>query len=247
MEFLDASHNALEVLCEDLKEMIALTHLNVAYNRLSLLPLGLGNCRMLRLLDASRNRLNTLPESFRDLVSLEYCNLEHNLIRVSDEPSLSLNQQIQNGKKVVSVLSLQVEKDQRVSLLDGLIALKVLNLGFNRMQTLGLGSMAGRVGGGGLFSMTSLDLSNNNLLSLPGEIGLLQQMLSLTLKGNDLTYLPPEIGSLSSLTTLNLSCNKLKLLPDMIGQVRSIQELDLSDNSDLACLPRTVIGLVQVH
>jgi len=52
-----------------------------------------------------------------------------------------------------------------------------------------------------------LDLSGNELTTLPPEIGLLTSLTTLYLSENELTMLPPEIGQLTGLTTLYLSNN----------------------------------------
>eukprot|EP01036_Dinobryon_divergens_P032985 gene32984-42679_t len=247
LEHLDVSRNHLETLSEELRKLIDLTYLDASFNRLPLIPRDIGDCTRLRYLDVSRNQLTTLPESFRNLTSLESCNLEHNLIKIEDaKPNISLVSKL-DSKSGASQVNTALQKDTTINLWDGLILLKSLKLAYNRMHTLGLGSMAGRVGSGGFFSLTALDMSNNQVTHLPAEVGLLQQLIHMNLRGNSLNLLPPEVGSFSALCTLDLSCNKLKDLPEMIGQVTSLKELDLSDNPDLSRLPRSFIGLVKLR
>ena len=56
---------------------------------------------------------------------------------------------------------------------------------------------------------TKLDLEDNNLKSLPPEIGQLTKLTKLYLGENELTSLPPEFGQLTNLTTLYLRGNKI--------------------------------------
>ena len=75
-----------------------------------------------------------------------------------------------------------------------------------------------------------LNLSNNNLTSLPKEIGNLKQLLQLFLYDNKLTSLPKEIGDLNQLEVLNVRNNQLTSVPKEIGDLKQLKELDLGDN-----------------
>ena len=84
--------------------------------------------------------------------------------------------------------------------------------------------------------MTHLDLSGNQLTSLPAEIGNLTILLVLDLSHNNLSSLPAIIGSLPNLTYLYLSHNQLSSLPVEIGSLTSLLDLNLSHNN-LSSLP----------
>ena len=83
-----------------------------------------------------------------------------------------------------------------------------------------------------------LDLRNNELTSLPAEIGQLHSLEVLYLEFNELTSLPAEIGQLHSLRRLFLRDNQLTNLPEEIGQLHSLSWLDLTGNpiQDLSAL-----------
>jgi len=81
-----------------------------------------------------------------------------------------------------------------------------------------------------------VNLRNNQLTSLPPEIGRLKSVIALDLDGNQLTSVPPEIGQLKGLTKLNLAFNRLTSLPPEIGRLKGLTALDLSRNR-LASLP----------
>ena len=66
-----------------------------------------------------------------------------------------------------------------------------------------------------------LDLRDNELTSLPAEIGQLTSLVGLWLGDNQLTSLPAEIGQLTSLEMLYLQNNKQTSVPAEIGQLRA--------------------------
>ena len=64
-----------------------------------------------------------------------------------------------------------------------------------------------------------LNLSNNELTSLPSSIGDLSKLCKLFLSNNGLTSLPSSIGNLSKLQILYVSDNELTFLPESISQL----------------------------
>lgn len=77
---------------------------------------------------------------------------------------------------------------------------------------------------------TVLDLSCNNILSLPPEFCNLTHLVKLDLNKNQLTSLPDNLGNLVNLQHLDLFGNKLTVLPVSFSQLRSLKWLDLKDN-----------------
>ena len=66
-----------------------------------------------------------------------------------------------------------------------------------------------------------VDLEDNQLTSLPAEIGQLASLRELNLRGNQLTSVPAEIGQLTSLTRLDLSANPLTSVSAAIRKLRA--------------------------
>ncbi|MBN1247821.1 MAG: GTP-binding protein [Anaerolineae bacterium] len=93
--------------------------------------------------------------------------------------------------------------------------------------------------------VSQLDLSYNELTTLPREIGRLEQLVSLDLCGNDLVALPPEIGQLRFLTQLDLRHNQLAALPPELGLLTGLSSLDLRDNR-LTKLPGSMEMMVNL-
>ena len=75
-----------------------------------------------------------------------------------------------------------------------------------------------------------LDLSGNQLCSIPSSVGKLSDLRVLDLSKNSLTSVPPELGSLTRLTKLSLSDNYLDALPETFGKLSSLTALYLSEN-----------------
>lgn len=94
-------------------------------------------------------------------------------------------------------------------------------------------------------SLESLNVSRNNLSSLPKTIGNLRVLKWLTLHRNLLSSVPDSICWLSSLVTLDLSRNKLSSVPEDIGNLSSLRKLDLSANK-ISSLPDSICRLYSI-
>ena len=87
-----------------------------------------------------------------------------------------------------------------------------------------------------------LDLSNNNLVNLSENIGLLANLTALILSGNALVKLPNDIGSLRKLVTLDVSRNCLECLPKTINNLKELNAVNLSGN-DFKTIPEFLLRL----
>ncbi|XP_072792594.1 E3 ubiquitin-protein ligase LRSAM1 isoform X2 [Taeniopygia guttata] len=88
-----------------------------------------------------------------------------------------------------------------------------------------------------LITVKVLDLHDNQLASLPADIGQLTALQVLNLEKNLLKSLPQSIGDLGQLQVLNVKGNKLRELPGSVSGLRSLRALDVSGN-ELQELPR---------
>ena len=79
---------------------------------------------------------------------------------------------------------------------------------------------------------TKLNLSGNQLTSLPPEIEKLTNLTGLNLANNKLTSVPLEITKLTSLTSLDLGYNKLTSLPPEIAKLTKLRALNSRKSID---------------
>ncbi|OAY85758.1 plant intracellular Ras-group-related LRR protein 1 [Ananas comosus] len=88
--------------------------------------------------------------------------------------------------------------------------------------------------------ITKVDLSNNNLESIPESLtARLLNVVMLDVHSNQLKSLPNSIGCLSKLKVLNVSGNLLETLPKTIEDCRALEELNANFNK-LIKLPDTM-------
>ncbi len=90
---------------------------------------------------------------------------------------------------------------------------------------------------GQLTNLQRLVLWSSQLTTLPPDIGQLANLRELDLWGNQLTVLPPEIGQLANLRKLDISQNRFSALPSGFGQLINLQKLDMRGNRFSALPP----------
>ncbi|GFR53260.1 hypothetical protein Agub_g16042, partial [Astrephomene gubernaculifera] len=83
---------------------------------------------------------------------------------------------------------------------------------------------------GGLSRLQRLQLGNNDLVTLPPDVGLLTALTHLDMRRNRLSQLPASLSSLSRLACLRLSHNQLRLPPGPLPYLTALTRLDLSYN-----------------
>jgi hypothetical protein len=87
--------------------------------------------------------------------------------------------------------------------------------------------------------LTYLDLSGNQITSIPAEIGTFLSLEELRMSSNMLQELPVQIGELINLRVLSISENQIAEFPAELGTLNSLQNLDAYGNP-FQCLPRSV-------
>src|SRR5271156_3318991 len=119
------------------------------------------------------------------------------------------------------------------------IIIRILNVSYNQLQTIPKEL-------GQLASLQELYLSNNQIQTIPKELGQLASLQKLYLSNNQLQTIPKELGQLVSLQELYLSNNQLQTIPKELGQLASLQELDL-DNNQLQTIPKELGQLASLR
>ena len=87
-----------------------------------------------------------------------------------------------------------------------------------------------------------LNIGDNPLDALPGEIAILESLEELRVENNALAALPDAIGRLENLAELALRNNRLTTLPDSMRNLGRLTHLDLRGNA-LATLPEVIAAL----
>ena len=91
--------------------------------------------------------------------------------------------------------------------------------------------------------LVSLDISFNNISSLPNQIGDLRHLADFNCSCNQIEALPTSVGNLRRLKVLKANGNALTFLPKEIGNCINLQTLHLSENQ-LEFLPDTLVGCI---
>ncbi|KAJ7979383.1 Plant intracellular ras-group-related LRR protein [Quillaja saponaria] len=98
-----------------------------------------------------------------------------------------------------------------------------------------------------LLNMVVLDVHSNQLKSLPNSIGCLSKLKVLNISGNSIEFIPKTIENCRSLEELNANFNKLSKLPDTIGfELINLKKLSVNSNK-LVFLPRTTSHLTSLR
>lgn len=108
--------------------------------------------------------------------------------------------------------------------LSSLSSLLILDLARNQLQSLP-GAIFTH-----LFSLQSLDISDNELIALPEEIGGARDLQLLDARSNRLTAIPVRLTNLHELRVLQLAYNRFVRFGDNCDGLRSLEELNLASN-----------------
>lgn len=94
----------------------------------------------------------------------------------------------------------------------------------------------------GMKGLISLDMSSNQLTSLPDDFSDLKYLKELDLSRNKIQGLPDDFGKLKHLHILNLKQNQLQTMPRSIANLSNLEILDLSFNQ-IKSIPLEIAGL----
>ncbi|MDE5086708.1 MAG: leucine-rich repeat domain-containing protein, partial [Trichodesmium sp. St16_bin2-tuft] len=213
-----------------ISELSNLTELGLNSNQLTSLPESISKLSNLTVLNLSYNQLTSLPESISELSNLTELYLDNNPLEIP--PIEIVLQGIEEIGKYFKKAQerIQEAKDKKLKELD-------LSSSYINKDNIKLADFFSALWD--LEQLEILNLSSNQLTSLPESISKLSNLTVLNLSYNQLTSLPESIGELSNLTDLDLSCNQLKSLPESISELSNLTELGLSSNQ-LISLPESI-------
>jgi Leucine-rich repeat (LRR) protein len=160
----------------------------------------------LKTLDLSKNALITLSPKISLLVNLKSLNLDQNKLPAGSLVSIA---------KLSKLQSLSVGGNQ----LGRHIAAEILDASDPFPSTLPSG-------------LKQLKVDNNFLSSVPRPIlsATMTKLEKLDLSSNNLATIPTEISNLVALTELNLDDNVIVSLPEDVGKLRALKVLSLKGN-----------------
>jgi hypothetical protein len=104
--------------------------------------------------------------------------------------------------------------------------LSMISFKSNRLKEIPTGALAGSLAP----NLRWLILTDNQLTSLPPEIGNLTRLQKLMLAGNALTSLPSEMAHCHNLELIRLSANRLSILPDWLLSLPRLSWLAYAGN-----------------
>jgi len=97
-----------------------------------------------------------------------------------------------------------------------------------------------------LLNLEILDLSFNQIETIPAEIGSLTSLVYLSIESNKITTLPSEMFNLLNLQELSLKYNKITSIPSEIGNLESLNVL-LLDHNQITTIPVEIGKIPKVN
>lgn len=188
------------------------------------IPVTVFELTNVRTLDLSNNKLKEIPSKITTFTKLKSLRCDGNLLRsgslspaIGKMPSLQIFSAGDNklgvpldhgtSKKQKGNKKSTKNGDKTISIFPDLPpTLKQLKLDSNQFESIPM-----QICDPTLLKLEKLDLSRNNLASIPPEIANLSSLIELNLDGNCIVSLPEEVGTLGSLKALSLQSNQIQV------------------------------------
>ncbi|KAF7998312.1 hypothetical protein HCN44_009710 [Aphidius gifuensis] len=191
INYLNISQTCLDNIPDEIKQLENLTTLVLHSNKLTTIPGCIKSLSKLKVIDCSRNQLVTLPEELSSLSQLTIINFSSNNIT-------HLPCQIKNTK------------------------LASLDLSNNKLEVFP------DVCYSELVLLAEIKVNANSIKEIPSSISLLSSLKLLDVADNNISTVPGELADCLKLKELNLKGNKLndRRLYKLVDQCRTKQVLD---------------------
>ena len=235
LQYLNLSSNKTEKVPEELGGLEKLQTLILAENPIKEYPSALDSMKSLKKLDLSNTDIKDLPDSVSNLNLLEELTLPTGIIdfpksfvEFKNLKSLVASNFPDNFKELKKLETLTIKGGKMEALPDSigeLSALKMLRI----EDCLALMKLPETIGN--LKSLATLEITGNkSLKTLPQGIFNLNNLQTLNLYNNNLKTLPDEMGGVPLLEILILSNNALIHLPYSIYKLNNMIEFSVENN-----------------
>ena len=215
------SYNNLTTLPFSLFSLPSLRTLSIIENKLSSLSEKIGNLSNLVCLRLGGNKLTSLPDEIGNLSQLE-------TLYVSNNKLTQLPTTIGNLSHLTFLCCQDNKLTHFPDEIVNLVKLKTVYTAYNKLTHFPPVYKSNY--------LNLVDCSNNQISSLPADIGQCKHLEGIFCSHNMLSHIPKEIGTLVRLKELNFSNNCLTALPSELGQLVGLKYLTISNNR-LTTLP----------
>ncbi|XP_033226281.1 leucine-rich repeat-containing protein 40-like isoform X2 [Belonocnema kinseyi] len=198
---LDLKNNILRELDPSIGDLIMLESLNLSCNNLTSLPIGMGYLVRLITLDLSHNVLKELPPDITSMRALKKLDASFNHLETLPplgelRKAEALILHTNNLKTFPDISGCTALREIHLannsiteidtSCLEGMSQLKVLTLGSNKLETIPEEIIQ-------LLNLEHLDLSHNNISSIPSCVGIMPNLHNFVIDGNKLDNVRRDI------------------------------------------------------
>lgn len=217
LEKLDISHNELTQLPEEVSDLERLSTLLMQHNALVSLPRSFGRLANLTNLDVSNNQLEMIPDDWSQINSLQKLNLSSNqllnlpasicrnhLLGYLDLSSNKLSCLPDDWTNLSSLKELYL-RNNRLDALPNLQhcgKLKELYCARNSFVMMNLSVLPD--------SLMIVEFRDNKIKEVDENIVRLQNLQRLDVSNNDISTLPPAIGAMDCIKALNVDGNPMR-------------------------------------
>jgi internalin A len=260
LEELDLSHNKLEQLPDDFKKLKQLRRLYLSNNNFNAIPYQLLFLPNLELLDLAENLISHPQFKYppgpgqKHIFQLKSLNLSSNgVIKLPKnfsnfvELECLILQNFRNHRQGLEIADRQFFKGQVSNPLTGLLDEKI-GESIHQLKSPGnpISDLIKEKEDNSveetlekiweeicqLPKLKQLDLSKNELGSIPQQWDKLRYLEQLDLSSNNLNQLPEGIQALEYLKSIKLNDNKLQEIPPQLFQLQYLEHLDLKNGFD---------------